>query len=183
MRNRDYQPQGASGDWGRVGLLLAVAFFLGVGDAAAQAAAEYAGAVSAARGVAASANAATTISFPSFSQQKGKPQKGKFLHLPPRTVEVDEAANRRALEEGAGEDAGVILLRSEPTKAIVWVDGKRVGSTPLLLLLAPGSYRVEMRSQRMESSRRQVEVAPKEKQEVLLPLASRYPAEILVRLR
>jgi hypothetical protein len=156
-------------------LATAAALFLGAQTAGAQAAAEYAGAVSAVSGVSASAKPISTISIP--SPPKGKP---KFLHVAARSVEEDMDANRRALEEGAGEEAAKLLLRSVPSEAAIWVDGKRVGSTPLLLILPPGSYQVEMRAWRTYA-RHEVELGAKDNQDVLMTLTARYPAQVRLR--
>lgn len=89
-------------------------------------------------------------------------------------------ANRRALEKGAGKDAAKLTLKSEPAKAIVRVDGKAVGQTPLLISLAPGAYKIEMEGPRMEFGKQQLNLAPNETREVELPLsaAPRYPSHI-----
>lgn len=173
MNKQRCQLQGMSRSWRRVRLLLPVAVLLGVGSAGAQAAAEYAAATSVAGGVGAGTKAPKTIASP-----PKKKRKAKFLHLPACTDEVNEEANRRALEAGAGEDGTKLLLRSLPDKALVWVDGKRIGRTPLLLVLAPGQYTLEMRGRRKAFARRQLEITAKDKQELVLPLASRYPTQV-----
>ena len=107
--------------------------------------------------------------------------KGKFLHVVAQAGGTSEETNRQALEERAGRDAGKLLLRSRPSGAQVRVDGKRVGRTPLLLILAPGSYRVEMRGARMELGQQQVDLLPRESRKVVLSLAPRYPARLSLR--
>ena len=89
-------------------------------------------------------------------------------------------ANRRALEQRAGKDAAKISLKSAPAKAIVRIDGKPVGQTPLLLSLAPGDYKIEMEGPRMESGKQQLKVSPNETCEIEVPLsaAPRYPSHI-----
>ena len=53
-------------------------------------------------------------------------------------------ANRKALEDQAGKNAAKLMLRSVPDKSSVRIDGKPVGKTPLLLIVQPGVYVVEM---------------------------------------
>jgi hypothetical protein len=89
-------------------------------------------------------------------------------------------ANRRALEQHAGKDAAKISLKSAPAKAIVRIDGKPVGQTPLLISLAPGDYKIEMEGPRMELGKQQLKVAPNERREIELLLSAppRYPSHI-----
>jgi hypothetical protein len=89
-------------------------------------------------------------------------------------------ANRRALEQGAGKDAAKLTLKSAPAKAMVRIDGKPVGQTPLLISLAPGVYKIEMEGPRMEFGKQQLNLGPNETREIELPLsaAPRYPSHI-----
>jgi len=152
-------------------LFLFLALSVGAADARAQAAAEYAGTAAAAASVGATGD--KKISFPASNKKSSR-----FLHLPSGISESPAAANRRALEESAGEDAGSLLLRSTPKGARVWIDGKLVGETPLLLVLAPGSYQVEIRGKRMGIKEETIDLLAEEKREVLLTLASRYPSQL-----
>lgn len=101
------------------------------------------------------------------------------LSLPPRPPA--DVANRRVLESRAGRSASKLLLRSVPSNAQVWIDGAFVGSSPLLLLLAPGKYQVEWRGTRMEYGARAVDLLPRETREIVLVLAPRYPTRTSVR--
>jgi hypothetical protein len=56
-----------------------------------------------------------------------------------------------------------------------------VGRTPLLLIVPPGTYKVEMRGQRAEYGERLVGLLPNETQQLVLTLALRYPAKITLR--
>jgi hypothetical protein len=96
------------------------------------------------------------------------------------TAPNPQDANRRALEQRAGQDAAKLTLKSAPAKALVRIDGKPVGQTPLSISLAPGSYRIEMEGPRMESGKQQLNLHAKETQEVELQLstAPRYPSHI-----
>jgi hypothetical protein len=89
-------------------------------------------------------------------------------------------ANRRALELCAGKDAAKLTLKSAPAKAMVRIDGKPVGQTPLLISLAPGVYKIEMEGPRMEFGKKQLNLGPNETHEIELPLsaAPRYPSHI-----
>lgn len=99
-------------------------------------------------------------------------------HLPVGAGEDFVGANRRALEAKAGKDGAKLMLRSSPVGASVWIDGKVIGKTPLLVVVAPGVYQVEMQATQMVSAHQQVDLLPKEAREVLLTLASRYPARV-----
>jgi len=142
-------------------------------NALAQDTAEY-GSVTAKMGTSA---AAVKPSLPPATPQK----QPAAIHLPLRTLEGVEATNRRALEESAGEDAGTLLLRSLPSGARIWVNGEYVGQAPLLLTLAPGNYRVEMRGEQTEITQRRVNVLPGKSQQLALALSPRYPAHVRLR--
>ena len=90
---------------------------------------------------------------------------------------IDEV-NRKALESRAGLNGGKMMLRSIPTGARIFVNDEFVGRAPLLLVVAPGRYRVQMHGDREASAERSVAVAPKETQEVALTLLSRYPDRV-----
>jgi hypothetical protein len=141
----------------------------------AQATVEAAGATSAS---AAAAAKAKPLGWPSITLPDGK---GKSPHLAASSDLPSDVANRRALEKQAGENAGKLLLRSVPSTAQVWIDGAFVGNSPMLLLLAPGKYRVELRGQRMEYAVRVVDLLPRETREIALTLAARYPTRASVR--
>lgn len=142
----------------------------------AQTAAEYAGAVS---GMGAAGSSVRPVDAAVFAPaaQKAKKSTGTG-HLTATNNANGEDANRKELEEKAGEDAGKLLLRSTPTDAVVWIAGKRIGSTPLLLMLAPGAYRVELRGPRMETAERQVDLQSRETRTVVIPLKQRYPSHV-----
>jgi hypothetical protein len=149
---------------------------LGVSYAAAQAAAEYGGAVATA--------GARAASLPISKVQAAALQsKSSTAHLPtrPHPAEDPEAVNREALEGQAGKDAAKMMLRSEPSKASVRIDGKPVGKTPLLLIVPPGVYNVEMEGMSVELGRQQVDLLPKETREVVLKLRPRYPTHVQLR--
>jgi hypothetical protein len=139
------------------------------GVSRAQAVVEAAGATSV------SATAAAGASQLGFSAPALPENKNKSPHLAVQSGPPPEVTNRKALEERAGKDAGKVLLRSVPNGAQVWIDGAFVGSTPMLLILAPGKYQVELRGQRLERTTRSVDLLPHETREVTLTLAVRYP--------
>jgi hypothetical protein len=166
-----------TGNWFRFQFLFSSLRFLlfvclGSSHAAAQAAAEYGAAV-------ASAGARVAPIQPSKIRVPALPQ-DKSAHLTARPTEDTEAANRKALESRAGKDAAKLMLRSEPDKVWVRIDGKPVGRTPLLIIVPPGAYRVEMERTGMESGQRQVALLPKETREVMLALQPRYPTHVQV---
>ena len=94
----------------------------------------------------------------------------KPVPVPP-PAELPEVSNRRALEQQAGKDAAKLTLKSAPPNAIVRIDGKPVGQTPLQLTLAPANYKVELEGPWMESGHQQVTLLPQETREVELSLS------------
>jgi PEGA domain len=107
--------------------------------------------------------------------------RNKSPHLAVQPGPAPEVINRKNLEERAGQNAGKVLLRSVPSAAQVWIDGAFVGTTPMLLILAPGKYQVELRGQRLERATRSVDLLPHETREITVPLAARYPARATIR--
>lgn len=89
-----------------------------------------------------------------------------------------EEVNRKDLEENAGPNAGKLFLRSVPDHAIVFINGKIVGKTPLLLVVPPGKYDVEMRGPRQGNGSQTVGLLPKEMQKVVIKLKERYPSTV-----
>ena len=103
---------------------------------------------------------------------------GESASVPARQGIPPDEANRRILEQRAGNDAAKVLLQSVPSEAIIYIDGMFVGRAPLLLIVAPGKYHVEMRGPRQEFGERLIDLSPNETQQVALPLALRYPYSI-----
>src|SRR5262249_11584832 len=91
---------------------------------------------------------------------------------PPQEVNV------REFQEKAGKDASKVLLRATPAATQIWVNGKIVGKTPLLLVLAPGKYEVEMRGVRGERGKSTLALLRHGTSEVLVRLHSLYPARV-----
>jgi PEGA domain len=116
------------------------------------------------------------------SSSATRPQtQSKSAHVADSGGPPADEANRKALEQRAGSDGGKLLLRSVPNGAQVFVDGAFVGRTPLLLIVAPGKYKIQMRGQREAFAERAVELAAKETQEIALTLAARYPEHVTAR--
>jgi hypothetical protein len=90
-------------------------------------------------------------------------------------------SNRRALESKAGADAARLLVRSYPSQAQVWIDDKPVGTTPLLLIVPAGKYKIELRGTREEIAKQEVALLPKETREVAVKLQLRYPTRVTSR--
>lgn len=163
----------------RLFLRCLVVFFLGLACAAcawAQAGAEYGSATAKAGATAAGAKLPKPNLTPPATS--GQPQSA---HLPIQTGESVAAGNVRSLQEHAGPDAAKLSLQSVPDHAQVWLNGLFVGATPLNLTLAPGRYRVEMRSAAKESGRQEIELVPKQSRQVAMTLAPRYPKKISLR--
>lgn len=102
-----------------------------------------------------------------------------YLTIP--TGPPADVANRMALEKKAGKDAAKMLLRSTPSGARVWLNGEFVGSTPLLLIVPPGKYRVKMADARSDTAEKELGVLPHETREITLPLEVRYPVSVSIR--
>lgn len=89
-----------------------------------------------------------------------------------------EEVNRKKLEENAGPNGGKLLLRSVPSGADVFVNGRLIGQTPMLVVVAPGRYKIEMRGPRQESGMETVGLIPKATQTVVIQLKQRYPSQV-----
>jgi len=122
-----------------------------------------------------SATTASSLKSAVVAAEQTAEDKNKSPHLLVATVPRPEFANRRTLEQNAGKHPAKLLIRSTPSAAQVWVNGMVVGTTPLLLMVAPGEYRTELRGQRMEYAERWVDLLPDETRTVTLPLSARYP--------
>jgi len=171
---------------GRALIQLATVVCLGACYVSAQALAGYGGAVATVGGSATSLEKVSPARLPIGSLTSSLTDTGTSVeqtpsaHLPLRMTEDVVGGNRRALEAKAGKDAAKVMLRSQPDGAWVLIDGKGVGKTPLLLIVAPGVYKVEMQITQRESSQKQLDLLPKETREVLLTLAPRYPNQVVV---
>jgi PEGA domain-containing protein len=102
-------------------------------------------------------------------------------HLLERTGPPPSEVNRKEIEDNAGENAGKVLFRSVPDGADIFVNDLVVGRTPLLMVIAPGKYKIEMRGARQETGRTTIGVLPKETQTVVIQLKQKYPASISTR--
>jgi PEGA domain len=153
-------------------VLLTLALCIAPPRSQGQAAAEYAGMASSSGAVTSAAGRALATSSPGPKAESSSGSQAVAQDLP------SEEANRRALEQQAGKDAAKLLLESVPSAALTYVRGLYVGRTPLLLIVAPGEYRIQMRGERMEFGERLVELSPRETRQLALTLAQRYPARI-----
>ena len=106
---------------------------------------------------------------------------GSSPHLVARTGPPPDEVNRKDFEDNAGEKAGKLLLRSVPTGADIFVNDRLVGKTPLLMVVAPGKYKVDMRGPREGYGHGAVGVMPKETQAVVINLTQRYPISVSSR--
>lgn len=98
-----------------------------------------------------------------------------------RSGPSEEEVNRKDLEENAGPNAGKLLLRSVPTGADIFINDRLVGKTPLLLVVAPGKYKIAMRGNRQDEGQKLIGLMPKETQTVAITLKERYPSSIVIR--
>lgn len=152
----------------------AISAFVAVGDAHAQAAAEYGAVV----GNSSTAAAGAKIKVPNVklpepgdaasSPAAGKPASGTAAKA--TTPEAAAAANRQYLEALAGADAATVSLKSTPEHAQVFVDTRFVGAAPMELKLAPGHHDIMMRAQGMAALSQSIELAAKTPKEISLTL-------------
>lgn len=140
-------------------------------NAHAQAIAETAGATSVSAGVTSAIKPVMVPSLPAATASTSQ-------HLIATNAPPVQETNIREFQSKAGKDAGKMLLRATPAASQIWVNGKIVGKTPLLLVLAPGKYEVEMRGARGETGKSIVDLLPRETREVQLKLQSLYPARV-----
>ena len=168
----------------RLSLLIFV-MFAGAASSRAQDTVEYGSAAASSAGKTTSISKALkpmTAVMPSASKPAAvAPSKTSSPYLTIPTGPPADVVNRAALEKKAGKEAAKMLLRSTPSGARVWLNGEFVGSTPLLLIVPPGKYRVKMADARLDSAEKEVGVLPHETREITLPLAVRYPASVSIR--
>ena len=139
-----------------------------------QAVTEAAGTTSASSGNTASPK--TTLTPPTLPSNAASGS----AHLPYDPAPPSQGKNRRDLEAKAGKSAGKLLIRSSSGEAQIWIDGKPVGKTPLLLIIAPGKYNIELRGPRAETAWTEVALLPKETRELNIRLELRYPTRVVL---
>ncbi len=105
----------------------------------------------------------------------------KSAHLVAPDGPPPEEVNRKALEENAGPDAGKLLLRSTPGGAQVFINGAYVGKAPMLLIVPPGKYTVEMRGARAETGSKIVGLLANQTQTVAMTLRQLYPSSVSMK--
>lgn len=147
------------------------------GRSRGQAAVETAGAASTSAVMATSSPKVLPKSLPNLATNGNSPS------LPVSRGPSTDETNRRSLEQRAGKDAAKLLLQSVPNEAQISIDGNFVGRTPLLLIVPPGKYKVEMRGHQQESGERLIELHANETQRVALTLALHYSASATARPR
>jgi PEGA domain len=144
----------------------------------AQAVAEAAGANSVSASVASSIKAPAMPKFPGTGAGPSSSPSSASPHLIASSGPPPEETNRKTLEASAGKDPGKLLLRATPVEAQIWVNGKIVGKTPLLLVLAAGKYQIEMRGSRGQTGKRSVDLLPRETRELAVKLDQLYPGRV-----
>jgi len=146
----------------------------------AQSVAEAAGATSVSGGI---GSAIKPIQFPKIPGPSGAPaaagsSTGSSTHIIASSAPAPQETNVRDFQLHAGKDASKILIRATPAEAQIWVNGKIVGKTPMLLVLAPGKYQVEMRGARGETGASAVDLLPRETRELTVRLQQLYPGRV-----
>ncbi len=164
-------------------MAIALLVFLSARPAAAQAAIEYGHVATGSSAGVAKLGSKAGSALPSDKKSPSMLVVGKQPAMETVTEDSREDANRRALEQRAGQDAAKLSLKSVPARAVVRIDGTPVGLTPLQISLAPGTYKIEMEGPRMEFGKQQVTLGAKETREIQLPLsgAPRYPNRITLQ--
>ena len=99
-------------------------------------------------------------------------------HVPVTSVPHPEEINRRSLAQNAGTDASKLLVRSTLPESSIWIEGKPVGKAPMLLIVPPGKYRIELVGPHAERNSCVVALLPRETRELTLKLLTRYPARV-----
>jgi PEGA domain len=154
--------------------VLAVLVGAGAGSLHAQAVTEAAAATSN------SSMAAHTMKAPPLNM--ASPAKdNQSAYMIARSGPSEEEINRKDLEDNAGPNAGKLLLRSVPTGADIFINDRLVGKTPLLMVVAPGKYKIAMRGSRQDEGQKLIGLMPKETQTVVITLKERYPSSIVIR--
>ena len=143
----------------------------------AQAVAETAGGTSVSAGVSSSMKPVTMPKIPAGSAGSTAGASSS-PHLVASSAPPPEETNRKALEASAGKDPGKLLLRATPVEAQIWVNGKIVGKTPMLLVVAPGKYQIEMRGSRGQTGERSIDLLPRETRELAVKLTPLYPGRV-----
>jgi PEGA domain len=153
--------------------ILTICVLLGLGAhiARAQAMAE-AGMVTSNSSTAASATKSNS------STPANSPARPSSQHLLAKTGPPPPDVNRKEFEDNAGQNAGKVLFRSAPDGAEIFVNDLIVGRTPLLMMLAPGNYKIEMRGPRGETGHAAIGVLAKETQTIKITLKQRYPSSV-----
>ena len=157
---------------------LTLLVLIGAAPAWPQGAAEYASITSAATAAIVRAKSSQEVNL--FSPPKIK-KKGTSPHLLIPTNLSAEAGTKPRRAEGTEEDMGSLLLRSVPKGAQIWIDGKLMGTTPLLLILAPDRYNIEVLGKRMEHVKKQVNLRANERQQLMFSPSPRYPRRVHLR--
>jgi hypothetical protein len=155
-------------------LLAALLATVCVNYAYAQNVVEAAGATSVSSAVTSAVKAPNIPAMPSNGAPAVSP------HLPASSAPPPEETNRIAFSQNAGKDASKILLRSTLPESRIWINGKPVGKAPMLLVVPPGKYQVEVVGPHAERTQSVVALLPGETRELTLKLQPRYRARVTV---
>jgi len=147
-------------------------------SACGQAVAEAAGANSVSAGVGSSMKTITMPKISATGAGASASASSSSPHLIVSSGPPAEETNRKSLEASAGKDASKLLLRATPVEGQIWVNGKIVGKTPMLLVLSPGKYQIEMRGSRGQTGKRSIDLLPHETRELAVKLDALYPARV-----
>jgi PEGA domain len=118
-----------------------------------------------------------TVVAPERQRERAAEKKNSAFITAPKGLPPEEV-NRKELEENAGPNGGKLLLRSVPDGADIFINGRLVGQTPMLLVVAPGKYKIDMRGPRQEFGTRTIGLVPRDTQTVVIDLKQRYPSQV-----
>ena len=127
------------------------------------------------------ATAASQAKPPAFSTTPATGNAAAPGHVPLPSGPPPDVVNRRNLEQHAGRDAAKLLVRCDPRNSQVWINGAFVGTSPMLLILAPGKYQLEFRGPRQELATRTVDLLPHETREIAPTLTAHFPTKVIIR--
>jgi PEGA domain len=133
---------------------------------------EAAGATSVSAATTSSAKAPSIPAMPSNAAPTVSP------HLTASSAPPPEETNRIFLSQNAGKDASKILLRSTLPESRIWINGKPVGKVPMLLVVPPGKYQIEVVGPHAERTQSVVALLPGETRDLMLKLEPRYRARV-----
>lgn len=171
----------------RYSVFLLAFFALATSSLHAQAAVEY-GVMTGNAAAATAGGSRTLIPFPNIALPGAGSNSGSAAApasgpagVPNGTAETAAKANLEFFQSHAGPDAASIAVHTVPDHASVWIDGKFLGTAPLLALkLAPGHHQILVRAPNMQESTRPFDLTAKQSQSLDFALKSSYQNQVTI---